>query len=341
MFFLQEPLHVIHPNSPMDPAAREQAAKFLDELIDLGIARPSDPDDPVVSTIPLFTVEKVYQAGQIRIIADAKAGGQNACSARDPVYLNRPGHILEQLYEGGYTAVVDASKFFYQFLTRKEDHRYLGIVHPHYYGGLPMGAGPSPGHAGRYGLAFLRLLRTRHELFRGEPLANCWWTSLNGGQFRAELGYGYVWVLPDGTGAICLFVHVDNFFICGPTKGATNRALSLFLDTAVDVGLLCHPKKVQPPSQLQKYVGFIFDTRGIPTLRVLTSKREKALAMVEFLAHSPPNRLYTRMALVVVAGTLESLSEATPARLGHTYLRSLYDAIHPEGAAIGEQTVPH
>jgi hypothetical protein len=105
----------------------------------------------------------------------------------------------------------------------------------------------------------------------------------------------------------------------------------------VDVGLLCHPKKVQPPSQLQKYVGFIFDTRGIPTLRVLTSKREKALAMVEFLAHSHPSRCYSRMALAVVAGTLESLSEATPSRLGHTYLRSLYDTIHPEGAAIGEQ----
>ena len=342
MYFLKEPSRVIHPNSPMDDDARAKAAEFLDELIDLGIARRADPENPVWATIPIFTLVKPYQPGQIRIIADALAGGQNECCARDPVYLNRPGHILEQLYEGGYTAVVDASKFFYQFLTRKEDQRYLGIVHPRdetlwYYGGLPMGAGPSPGHAGRYGLAFLRILRERHELFRGKPLANCWWTSLNGGQFRPELGYGYVWILSDGTGAVRLFVHVDDFFICGPTKEVTDRALALFLDTAVDVGLLCHPKKVQPPSQLQKYVGFIFDTRGIPTLRVPTGKREKALAMVEFLAHSPANRLYTRMALAVVAGTLESLSEATPARLGHTYLRSLYDAIHPEGAEIGER----
>ena len=69
-----------------------------------------------------------------------------------------------------------------------------------------------------------------------------------------------MWVLADGTGAVRLFVHVNDFFICGPTKEVTDRALAIFLDTAVDVGLLCHPKKVQPPSQLQKYVGFIFDT---------------------------------------------------------------------------------
>jgi hypothetical protein len=37
----------------MDPAAREQAAIFLDELIDLGIARPSDPADPA-NTAPAF-----------------------------------------------------------------------------------------------------------------------------------------------------------------------------------------------------------------------------------------------------------------------------------------------
>jgi hypothetical protein len=130
MYFLKEPSRVIHPNSPMDDDARAKAADFLDELIDLGIAHRADPHNPVWATIPVFTLVKLYQPGQIRIIADALAGGQNECCARDPVYLNRPGHILERLYEGGYTAVVDASKFFYQFLTRKEDQRYLGIVHP-------------------------------------------------------------------------------------------------------------------------------------------------------------------------------------------------------------------
>ena len=35
---------------------------------------------------------------------------------------------------------------------------------------------------------------------------------------------------------------------------------------AVQVGLLCHPGKLKPPSQTPLYTGFIFDTRGIPTL---------------------------------------------------------------------------
>lgn len=86
-------------------------------------------------------------------IADMKAGGQNEAIGNDPVYLPQIAHILPQLYNGGYSAVIDASKFFCQFPTHPQDQPYLGVVHPGddnrllYYGGLPMGAGNSPSHA--------------------------------------------------------------------------------------------------------------------------------------------------------------------------------------------------
>ena len=122
-----------------------------------------------------------------------KVGGQNADGVGDPVYLNRPLHILEQMYEGGYSAVVDASKFFYQFKTHPEDQEYLGLIHPRdgklrVWRALPMGATASPGCAGKFGLALLRKLRER--LNRG-PLrykANCWWTSLREEGFDPKLG---------------------------------------------------------------------------------------------------------------------------------------------------------
>ena len=41
------------------------------------------------------------------------------------------------------------------------------------------------------------------------------------------------------------------------------------------------------------------------------------------------DQLVSRLGLSVVVGTLESLAEATPARLGHTYLRQLYNLLHP------------
>ena len=73
------------------------------------------------------------------------------------------------MYSGGWTAVVDASKFFYQFPVRPEDQRYFGIIHPvtgleYVYVGLPMGSGSSPGLAGRFGLAFIRLLKEQGDV---------------------------------------------------------------------------------------------------------------------------------------------------------------------------------
>jgi hypothetical protein len=59
-----------------------------------------------------------------------KAGGQNECVGINPVYLNRPTHILEQMYAGGWTTVVDTSKFFYQFKNHPADRKYLGILRP-------------------------------------------------------------------------------------------------------------------------------------------------------------------------------------------------------------------
>ena len=49
------------------------------------------------------------------------------------------------------------------------------------------------------------------------------------------------------------------------------------------VGLLCHPKKLKPLCQVQEYTGFLFDSRGIPCLRVPSLKHEKAGAMVNYL----------------------------------------------------------
>ena len=96
----------------MDEEQKAVAAEFVEELRDLGVLRPADEDHPVYTTAPLFCVPKPGQPGQWRVIANMLDGGQNTHIANDPVYLNRPQHILSRMYAGGYTAVVDASKFF-------------------------------------------------------------------------------------------------------------------------------------------------------------------------------------------------------------------------------------
>ena len=87
------------------------------------------PGEEVLTTASLFCVPKAGQPGQWRVIANMRDGGQNACIAPDPVYLNRPSHILEQMYHGGYGSLVDASKYFYQYGTHPADRPF----HPKFY----------------------------------------------------------------------------------------------------------------------------------------------------------------------------------------------------------------
>ena len=340
MNFLVTPMHKIEPNGEMDTGQLVVAGQFVDELMDLHVVGQPPPGVVIRATTPLFSLPKDGQPNQWRIIANMKVGGQNEGAVGDPVYLNRPMHILEQLYEGGWSAVIDASKFFYQFAVHPDDYQYLGLTHPMSgellcWFSLPMGATASPGYAGRFGLSLLRALRSRLYKGRVKVRANCWWTSLKAEGYVPGLGFGYVLLDQSGKPVTRFFVHVDDFFLHAPTRLQVLVALNAFMELALEMGMLCHPKKLVPPSQVVKYTGFIFDTRGRPTLRVPTAKRERALAMVQHLLQKPTHHRWSTLALSVVTGTLESLADATPMRLGHTYLRSLYDVIHPEGAALG------
>jgi hypothetical protein len=204
-----------------------------------------------------------------------KRGGQNAAVGSDPTVFPKSVMILDQLYAGGYSAVVDASKLFYNFPTRPDERPYLGCIHPrdanvHYtYQSIPMGGGNSPAIAGRHGAALLRLVRSRCPVYQGEARANTWWQHYGAGvEYDPRLGHGLVYIGDDGLPAALIWAHCDDFFIHGPTRAKTAAALTTFLDLTVEVGLLCHPGKLTPPAHVVKYTGLLFDTTAVPTLRV-------------------------------------------------------------------------
>ena len=339
MNFLVRPEAVIHENSPMDRDQLKVAQEFVEELVGLGTL-VLDEDGVVQATAPLFCIPKEGQPGQWRVIADMLRGGQNGAIGNDPVFLPRLLHILGDLYEGGYSAVVDASKFFYQFRTHPDDQPYLGIKHPitgelYSYHGLPMGSGNSPALGSRYGLAFLRKLIKEHpDLFQGRLRMNGFLSAFSPhGQHHPGQGEGYV--IDTVTGLVVkVWAFVDDFLIHAPTEDLCRRALSAFLDAALDCGMLCHPKKLVPPGQLVRYCGLLLDTREVPTLRMPQDKKDKASAMVEHVIRHP-QRQWSRLALSVLAGVLESLAECTPQRIGHTHLRALHSLVHPEGVEGG------
>lgn len=341
MNFLIPPGPAIHPNSPMDPPQLDAACEFVDELVDLGVLIPPPQGMEVLTTTPLFCVDKPHQPGQLRVIADMLRGGQNQVVGADPVFLPKVTHILDSLYAEGFSAVVDASKFFYQFPTDPSDYPYLGVVHPRtleklVWAGLPMGSGNSPALASRFGIGFLRLLQQGFDHYQGTGRANCYWTGFqDSGSYDPTLGYGMVYT-HKGQGAVLIWVYVDDFLIHAPTEDLCQKGLTQFMDTALNCGLLCHPDKLVPPSQEVKYCGLLLNTQSTPTLKMPQSKKERALSMCQHVIGSP-KRNWSRLALSVVSGVLESLAECTPRRLGHTHLRALHDLIHSdrEGTGLG------
>lgn len=339
MNFLKLPPTILHPNANMDEEQQRVAADFVDELIDLKVLRTIEEGWEVLLNAPLFVVPKEGQPGQWRVIADMLRGLQNQCMAADPVVLPRVSHMMDKMYKGGYSAVVDASKFFYQFKTHQKDRPYLGVLHPvtqvlYAYFGLPMGAGSSPGLANKYGLAFLRLIKQECSLYQGTGRANCWWTGFSELGYDPDLGHGFILETADG-GAVHIWAFVDDFCIHAQTADLCSKALTMFLDMALRVGMLCHPKKLIPPAQVVKYCGFLIDTTDIPCLRVPTDKRERALAMVDHMLAAKPSQKFSRLSLAVVAGTLQSLVEATPQRRGQTYLKRLHGHVRPPGLGSG------
>jgi hypothetical protein len=340
MNFLRAPPAGVTPNSPMDEAELQAATEFVDELVSLGVLRRATAEE-VEANGALFTVLKPGQTGQettqYRVISDMKAGGQNICIGRDPVFLNKAEAVLPQLYSGGYSALADASKMFYQFPTRPDEYRYLGLLHPmtgdmYVYCGLPMGSANSPAVAGRAGYALIRSLTEDYPAIFGSQAATNTWLDIlsDSGVYDERLGHGYRIHSPDDDlPAVLVFCHVDDFLIHGPTFEKTSRALTALMDKALRVGFLFNPSKVKPPRQTAKYCGFIYDTTGHPTLRIPEDKRDRALTILDYVLSRKQQPL-SRLGLSVLYGTLQSLVPASNARIGQTFLRESYDSLYEE-----------
>jgi hypothetical protein len=336
MNFLLDPEGCIHLNAKMTDEQKRVAGAFIDELVKLGALEEPPLDDPIITTSPLFCVPKPYQPGEWRVIANCREGGQNEVVGSDPVILPRMNHILSQMYAGGWTAVVDASKMFYQFDTHPEERKFLGLTHPitgkrYRYKGLPMGAGNSPAIAGRYSAGLIRQLKKHHlDLFSGLMLENSWRTGMNADEtndYDPAKGMGMIWTGADDTAAALIWSFVDDFCLHAPTYAKCCAALTAFMDLTVDCGFLCHPGKLVPPSQEVKYIGYLVNTVGIPNLRIPEAKKDKALMMISRLLDHPDDPV-SALAFSVVTGTLESVVEATPQRQGRCYLREMYNALH-------------
>ena len=104
-----------------------------------------------------------------------------------------------------------------------------------------------------------------------------------GEAYWPEQGSGLIHIGEDGLPAALIWAFVDDFKIHAPTRAKLITALNAFMDLALRVGLICQKVKTKPPSQVQKYCGFIYNTMGTPTLHIPEATWSHGLAMIQYL----------------------------------------------------------
>jgi len=347
MRFLLNPGTKLVPNPVMTPEQQAVVEIFVNELLDLGVLRKVD--SPLRRVCPLFVVAKAGQPGQWRCIADMCRGGQNKCCSLDPVYLPCPHDTLPMLYTNGWTAIADASKYFHNNQTLPEERELIGIIHPTmgehlWYVGLPMGSVNSPSIACRFGEGILNLLREESPVYRGvRRLKNTWRTALQRGKYNADIGHDYVFEQENGQPVAIVFGFVDDFFVHAATWSDCVEGLNAFMDLMVRLGLICQPVKTSLPAQVQKHCGFIYDTRGTPTLHIPPNKIARCIASAMYLKSKPRIEHLSHLSLAVVTGVLQSIVAATPQHSGQVHLRALYNDLQDGRSRTSTRSckVPH
>jgi hypothetical protein len=126
-----------------------------------------------------------------------KKGHQNKACAACPVHMPCPKDIHPKMYPGGFSSVIDASKFFHILLTVDEERQFMGLNHPYngdiyWYTLLPMGSSRSPAVSGWFGADFLRLIFQEVEEIQEEVLISDWKVAIEGDEFDPRLGIGRV-----------------------------------------------------------------------------------------------------------------------------------------------------
>jgi hypothetical protein len=122
---------------------------------------------------------------------------------------------------------------------------------------------------------------------------------------------------------------VEDMFLHGPASAKCTSALKKILHFMVHVGLICHPTKLKPPVQVQKFCAFLNDSETTPKLRIPDNKVLQVFSLLGFLVRGSIT-LMRRLALEVVVGPLQSLVPATPNAIRASFLHHVYQNIHNE-----------
>jgi hypothetical protein len=125
-------------------------------------------------------------------------------------------------------------------------------------------------------------MKENHSVFQGKVVLNTWGAALSSGNYDERLGHGRMLMGEDGLPVAIVFSMVDDYFIHAPTLKKCKEAFSIFMDTAICLGLICQPHKTKPPSRVQKFCGMM-DTTEVPRIVIPEEKVSRALVTIKYV----------------------------------------------------------
>jgi hypothetical protein len=128
MNFMDTPVPVLEENGKMTESQFTIAIAFVTRLISLGVLALIPHGVLLMNVCPLFLVATPGKQYQWRCIAYTTKGHQHKSCTSDPVHMTCPDDTLPRMYPGGFSSVIDVSKFFHIFLTVDEERQLMGLI---------------------------------------------------------------------------------------------------------------------------------------------------------------------------------------------------------------------
>jgi hypothetical protein len=145
---------------------------------------------------------------------------------------------------------------------------------------LPTRSSHSLAALGRFGSAFVRMVREQCPQFQGLPTQNDLVTLLRGQNVDPTLGMGRILIDEYDIPVCHVYLHVDDILVNSPNCDKTCAAL---LDCTSRVGLIFQPVKTKHHSEIQNKCWCIYDCTGINTISIPQDKLTRERSQIQLV----------------------------------------------------------
>lgn len=258
---------------------------IIDGLFTGYLEGPFKPNSPIANNITLSPLQSVPRpdGGKERIIHNLSKNKRCGCAVNsfiNPEFTKVKYTTIRAIVKlfkfigpNGYACVWDMLEAYRQVKIRPEFRNFLGFKwygRIYRYAALPFGLASAP-----------KLYSEFAELQR-QIIIHC---------------NPNLWHIDD---TVLLFNYLDDFWSAHTSYGTAWKQFTIFLQTLAWLGIPTQWRKVSPPSQIVKLLGFIFDLKN----QIFYVPRAKVLKICEYIDYLLESKSCSRREMASIKGKL-------------------------------------